>query len=146
MPLPHAVRPLVAACLLLLALVAARAQSPLGPDDRAAIRAVIEQQLAAFRADDGAAAFGLAAPAIRRQFETADNFMRMVRQGYQPVYRPREVAFGELVATEEGIVQRVDLVGPDGQPVTALYIMEKQPDGRWLINGCILTASQQKAA
>jgi ketosteroid isomerase-like protein len=146
MPLPHAARPFVAACLLLLlALVPAPAQ-PLGPDDRAAIRAVIEQQLAAFQADDGAAAFDLAAPAIRRQFATADNFMRMVQQGYQPVYRPREVAFGELTATEEGIIQRVELVGPDGQPVTALYVMEKQPDGRWLINGCILTASKEKAA
>src|ERR1700756_3001229 len=63
--------------------------------DRGAIRAVVEDQLAAFQRDDGAAAFAFASPGIQAEFGTVENFMAMVRSGYQPVYRPREVAFGD---------------------------------------------------
>jgi ketosteroid isomerase-like protein len=30
------------------------------------------------------------------------------------------------------------VVGPDGKSYTALYSMEKQPDGTWRISGCTL--------
>jgi hypothetical protein len=123
----------------------AAADTDLPAVDRQAIRTVIEQQIAAFRHDDGVAAFAFAAPRIREQFVTPDNFMRMVREGYQPVYRPREVSFGALAITEGRLVQRVLLVGPDGVPVTALYFMEQQPDGSWKISGCVLTTSEDKS-
>jgi hypothetical protein len=113
--------------------------------DAAAIRAVIEQQLAAFQRDDGATAFSFASPGIREQFGTAENFMLMVRSGYQPVYRPREVAFGALTSVEGRLVQRVFLVGPDGVAVVALYTMERQADGSWKIAACYLTTSDDKA-
>ena len=131
--------------LLLLALPAGAAEPALSAEDRSAIREVIAAQLDAFRRDDGEAAFGFAAPAIQHQFETAEKFMTMVRRGYRPVYRAREFDFAELREVEGQIVQRVTLVGPDGEPVEALYIMEKQPDGSWRINGCILTVSDQKS-
>ena len=123
----------------------ARAEPAVSEADRAAIRLVIERQIEAFRRDDGAAAFGLAAPAIRRQFGTPENFLGMVARGYRPVYRPSDVAFGALVEIEGKLVQRVTVVGPDGRPVLALYIMEQQPDGTWLINGCILAESDEKS-
>jgi len=31
------------------------------------------------------------------------------------------------------------MVGPDGEEVVARYTMERQPDGSWRIDGCILT-------
>src|SRR5713101_1670657 len=117
----------------------------LGVADRAAIRTVIEQQLAAFQRDDGSAAFSLASPTIQQQFHSAENFMRMVRTGYPPVYRPRSVAFGDIVTVDGDIVQRVELIGPDGAPALALYIMQRQPDGSWRINGCVLTADEQRS-
>jgi hypothetical protein len=120
----------------------ARADQPVGDADRAAIRAVVEDQIAAFRRDDGAAAFGLASPFIQEKFGTADNFMTMVRSGYPAVYRPQRVEFREIADDPElGIVQKVLFVGPDGKPVLAIYEMQRQPDGRWKINGCILTQS-----
>ncbi len=129
---------------LLLFIQAARAdEATLGASDRVAIRAVVEQQLAAFQRDDGGTAFGFASPMIQRQFQSPDNFMRMVRTGYQPVYRPREVQFGAIVAVDGVIDQRVELVGPDGAPALAHYVMQRQPDGSWRINGCFLTASEQ---
>jgi hypothetical protein len=64
--------------------------------------------------------------------------MAMVRGGYQPVYRPRAFAFRDLVIIDGHLVQRVAVVGPDGQRVSALYHMERQPDGTWRISGCHL--------
>ncbi len=61
--------------------------------DRTAIRAVIEAQIAAFRTDDGVTAFRFASPSIQRQFGDPVTFLTMVRTGYLPVYRPREVQF-----------------------------------------------------
>lgn len=109
-----------------------------GAEDRAAIRQVIGDQIAAFRRDDGDAAFAFAAPGIQRMFGTAETFMSMVRGGYQPVYRPRSFAFAELVEIDGQLVQQVAVIGPDGGRVTALYPMEKQPDGSWRIAGCQL--------
>ena len=103
-----------------------------------AIVTIIEDQLAAFQRDDGAAAFAFASPKIQRMFGNPDRFMRMVRNGYQPVYRPREVEFLGLIDEAGQLVQRVRLVGPSGEPVIAHYYMTRLADGSWRIDGCIL--------
>ena len=124
--------------VLLAALFAGPARADPSAVDRSAIQAVIQQQLDAFQADDGKAAFALASPGIRRQFGDADNFLALVRQGYPMVYRPRETRFGALDEQDGQMVQKVAFVGPDGVLVTALYIMERQPDGSWRIAGCVI--------
>ena len=48
-------------------------------------------------------------------------------------------SFDELTRIEGKLVQPVRVIGPDGVPVTALYIMERQSDGNWKIGGCVLT-------
>ncbi len=123
--------------------VMARAQDrqALGPADRAAIRAVIEAQLAAFQRDDAAAAFAHASPAIQRHFGDAETFMAMVKSSYQPVYRPARVAFRDVRRLKGRPAQIIDIIGADGRPVVAVYVMEKQPDGRWRIGGVFLTKS-----
>ncbi len=123
--------------LILAAAVPVAAQD-LSSADRSAIRDVIRYQVDAFRRDDGPSAFGLASPAIRGMFGTPDVFMNMVRQGYQPVYRPRTFDFREIVTRDGAIMQKVHVVGPDGRPVIANYPMVKQPDGTWRIDGCFL--------
>jgi hypothetical protein len=126
--------------LVLLGASASRAgqAEPIDDADRSAIRGVIEAQLGAFQADDGPLAFSYASPAIQRQFGTAENFMLMVRTGYLPVYRPRDVEFGPVIEFQGQPTQLVLLVGPDLRVVTAYYLMEKQPQGEWRINGCVL--------
>jgi len=127
---------LALAGLVLLCLAGtARAQ---GAGDRAAIEAVISDQMAAFGRDDGEAAFSFATPELRGMFGDAGRFMTMVRQGYQPVYRPRSVTFGELTEQDGQTVQEVGVIGPDGAPRVAVYTMERQPDGSWRIAGCRL--------
>jgi len=120
------------------------APSSLAAPDQQAIRQVIEAQLDAFQHDDGAKAFGFATPMIQQKFGDAATFMQMVKSGYTAVYRPRSVAFERLVDTEFGPDQILKLIGPDGRAYTAHYIMEKQKDGSWMINGCYLTRDEDQ--
>ncbi len=121
-----------------LGLGMAPAQDAIAPSDHTAIRSVIEAQIAAFRRDDGVAAFSLASPSIQGIFGTPGQFMEMVRSGYQPVYRPRSVNFQNPSATQSGWDQPVVVVGPDGRAYLALYSMQRQGNGSWRINGCRL--------
>jgi hypothetical protein len=112
---------------------------------RTAIVAVIESQIAAFRRDDGDAAFAHAAPGIRAQFGSPDRFMQMVRSSYTSVYRPRSVEFRRLLVVRGEPVQEVFFVGLDLSTMLALYRMEQQPDGSWLINGVLVADTKEQA-
>ena len=111
--------------------------------DRMAIVQAIDSQLQAFQRDDGDGVFSMASPGIRSVFGNAATFMTMVRTGYPSVYRPRQVRFLDIVDYHGRPTQRVFVVGPDGKAVVALYLMERQMDGRWLIDGCVLTRPAQ---
>ena len=67
-------------------------------EQRAAIVTVIESQLDAFRQNDGANAYGYAAPNIRTYFPTAEVFMEMVRGGYGFLIDPAAVEFLDIRA------------------------------------------------
>ena len=95
-------------------------EKPLDPADGAAIRGVIERQLDAFRTDNSREAFAYGSY-VRR---------------YVP----------ELAAVEGRWTQRVLVVGPDGVPVMVQYVMEKQPDGSWRIDGCVFEQSTEHTA
>ena len=64
--------------------------------------------------------------------------MSMVRQGYQPVYRQKSFTFGEITDNDGRLIQHVTIVDANGKLWTALYTMQKQPDGTWKISGCAL--------
>ena len=132
-------RALVALAMAIVVVGVGRAAAETNAADRAAFVRTIEQQLDAFRADDGPTAFSFASPGIQSLFGSPDRFMEMVRSGYRAVYRPRSAQFLGAVETPRGPVQRVLFVGPDGRPVIAEYHMERQPDGTWRIDGVILT-------
>ena len=139
--------PLGLALLTLLLSLSGTAQAQSVSDaDRAAIRQVIQAQVDAFLRDDGDAAFGLASPTIQGMFGSPEIFMDMVRQGYQPVYRPRAFDFREIVPLNGQPAQKVDVIGPDGRPVIAIYPMRQLPDGTWRIDGCFLQAPEEHQA
>ena len=126
---------LLAAALLFLALAAPPAAA--GPRE-SAIEGVISRQIDAFRADDGAAAFSFAAPALRDFFRDDTSFMAMVKQGYPQVYRPRDFSFSELREIDGRLTQFVEITDTDGQRWVAAYTMTQQADGSWLIGGCVI--------
>ena len=120
------------------------APSTLAAPDQEAIHQVIQSQLDAFQRDDAAAAYSYATPMIREKFGDAGNFLQMVKQGYTPVYRPQSVAFEKLVDTQYGPDQILRVIGPDGVAYVAHYMMQKQLDGTWMINGCYLTRAEDQ--
>jgi Domain of unknown function (DUF4864) len=135
---------LIAAVLFSVSLASAQA---LTDSDRGAFRSIIAGQIEAFRADDGARAYSYAAPIIKQIFPTPETFMSMVRQGYQPVYRPQSFQFGDAgIAASGRPTQRVKLVGPDGLNYDAIYTMEQQPDGSWQISGCAIVRTPDLGA
>ena len=127
--------------IVLAALIAdhelVRAQS-LTPQDKIAIRDVVQAQLNAFKADDAALAYSYASPAIQAKAGSSSAFMAMVRTAYKPVYRPRAVFFQNITVMNGVPAQRVLIMDHKGTPVLAVYPMEQQADGSWRINGCML--------
>ncbi|MGE4253102.1 MAG: DUF4864 domain-containing protein, partial [Parvibaculaceae bacterium] len=100
---------------------------------------IITGQLDAFNADDGAGAYEFAAPSIRRMFPTPEIFLSMVKKGYPPIYRRQSYSFGRIGNEFGGApTQHVTIIDANGKAWTALYAMERQPDGSWKIVGCRL--------
>ena len=131
------VRSLLVALLFLGCTVASPA-ADLSAADASAIRAVITEQLDAFAHDDAARAFSLATGGIRERFGSPERFIDMVRTGYPVVYRPKSVQFEPPAVIDGEVIQPVRMIDADGEAWVAFYPMQRQPDGRWRINGCQL--------
>ncbi|MBT05644.1 MAG: hypothetical protein CMM32_01825 [Rhodospirillaceae bacterium] len=116
-----------------------------GEEQELRIRSVIGAQLEAFRAGDADKAFSYAAPAIRAKFETPSKFLSMVQKYYPAVYSSRTSEFVKLTEIEGIWIQGVIISDEQGGAWFAQYPMELQSDGRWLINGCIVTALGDQA-
>jgi hypothetical protein len=106
--------------------------------EKDAIRRVIVAQIEAFQSDDGIQAFLYAAPAIRQQFKSVGNFMRMVRSSYHAIYRPRGVLFGALTEMQGYPAQTVFLMSQTEEIVRAVYLMQQQSTHDWRIAGCFM--------
>ena len=106
--------------------------------DQSAFQQIISDQIAAFNADDGVRAYSHAAPIIKQLFPSPENFMAMVKQGYQPVYRQKSFNFGPVTDDMGRPSQEVTIVDLNGQVWTAIYSFERQANGSWKISGCRL--------
>ncbi len=114
-----------------------------GEAEVSAAQTTIQNQIEAFRAGNDDAAYDLAAPMIKRLFPTLDQFMGMVKGGYQPVWHPKSYAFGAAEEPASGsVVQHVLIVGPDGKTYEAVYMLQLQPDGVWRISGVSLNETK----
>ncbi len=110
-------------------------------NSEAPIQGVIRSQIDAFLADDFDTAFSFASPMIRGIFQTPDNFGRMVREGYPMVWRPSDVAFGELREEDGKLFQRVEVTDGAGQSYALDYEMIETGEG-WQINGVFLLRAE----
>jgi hypothetical protein len=121
--------------LLLTAILAVGlGQAARAEDQSTAIRQVISDQIAAFEADDDAAAFTFASPGIRRLFGNPANFGAMVREGYPMVRRPRDVRFLDAVPQAGRMLQGVLVIDEAGALHVLEYEMLPMEDG-WRIDG-----------
>jgi Domain of unknown function (DUF4864) len=130
---------ILTAILMWAGLAAASFAEDVPAADASEFQRIITEQVEAFKADDGSKAYSFAAPSIQMMYPSSETFMKMVAQGYPQVYRPRSYKFiGATLDTAGRPSQKVLFVGPDGKAYSALYTMQKQPDGTWKIAGCLI--------
>ena len=122
-----------------------RVVSDVDEDDRLRIRATIGAQLEAFHSRDADRAFSYASPSIRAKFGTPARFFSMVRDHYPAVYAARNPEFLQLREIGGVWIQGVIISDRLGESWLAQYPMEQQPDGKWLINGCLVKALDDKS-
>jgi hypothetical protein len=94
---------------------------------------VIDAQLAAFRADDYAKAYGFAASSIRGMFQPAD-FAIMVKTGYPVIAHSVKADYGLAFDTGEEAVINVRIEDASKQSGEFQYLLKKE-DGGWRISG-----------
>ena len=113
--------------------------------DWTAIEQVIAEQRRALEAGDAVRAFSYASPGIRDQFGDAATFMAMVRAGYAPLLTARYTEFLAGAVIDGMVIQPLRLIDADNTVRVALYVMERQGDGRWRIGGCRIAPSAVQA-
>ncbi len=121
-----------------------RAEQALPALEIQGFRRIINDQIDAFRAADAEAAWRYVAPGLQQKFGSADRFLRMVRESYAPVYNPRSFEYGSIQRVPGGWGQWLHVVGPDGERVRALYLLEQQRDGTWRTMGCMLFPAEEE--
>ncbi len=124
--MPDSTRRLVLAGMASWALASWAEPLEVSDADAQDIRATIQAQLAAFRADDAELAFSYATPGIRAHFVVADYFMAMVRGSYPVVYRPETVGFLLAQVIDGAVIQRVRMTDRHGAAWLAIYRMQQQ--------------------
>lgn len=113
-------------------------------EDVQGVRGIVDGQIASLRRGDAEAAYASAAPDIRRRFHTAAAFLAMAQSNYYPLFKDGGRRFGELrgaAATPtqgETFSQSLDLAEADGSTATAVFGLERQPDGELKITSCVL--------
>jgi hypothetical protein len=123
------------------------ASASAGEAEIKAAQSSIEAQIRAFLAGENETAYSYAAPNIRRIFPTVEQFMAMVKNGYQPVWKPQNFAFGDAMEmSQTSIIQKVLVTGPDGKNYEAVYTLEMQEDGTFRITGVSLRGAQTLGA
>jgi hypothetical protein len=113
--------------------------------DARMIRTLIRGQLLAFRRGDADGAYAVCSEAIQETFESAPTLMQLVTERYPALTDPRQVVFGSYAITPEGIGQMLEVVDGHGVAHQALYLVVRDAEGRWRINGCMLIETVEGA-
>jgi hypothetical protein len=106
--------------------------------DEAAMRLLIEAQIAAMRADDWPGAFALASPDLQAQYGTPAALRHDVTAHYAPLPAIASAEFIDVVTFRGLPTYRVTLAHGDGLTTTAYYLVRRLDDGSLRIAGCVL--------
>src|SRR5688572_9693972 len=97
------------------------------------VQEVIRAQLEAFSRGDHLAAFALSSEAIRRQFDSAEDFGDRVRRGHPQLYHARRIEFGAPRAVQQRVAQPAEVTGEDGITLLTLFWMIPEEHDGWRI-------------
>lgn len=106
--------------------------------DAIAIHEVVQSQLEALSNDDAASAFELATPEKRMLIGSPDNFLRLIKEEYNPIYRYQRVIFSRPEVIDGDAVQLVRVTDGYSRVWVAVFWMLQGEDGSWKIDGCQL--------
>lgn len=106
--------------------------------DAIAIHEVVQSQLEAFSNDDAAGAFELATPEKRMLIGSPDNFLRLIKEEYNPIYRYQRVIFSTPQVVDGDAIQIVRVTDGNSRVWLAIFWMQQEEDSSWKIDGCHL--------
>jgi hypothetical protein len=106
--------------------------------EAAAMRSLIEEQIAAMRTGNWPAAFALASPDLQAQYGTPTALAEDVTAHYAPIPAVASVRFIDIVMFRGLPTYRVNLAHADGRVTTAYYLVRRLEDGSLRIAGCVL--------
>ncbi len=106
--------------------------------DQAAMRLLIEEQIAAMRASDWAGAFALASPDLQEQYGTPAALGNDVTEHYAPLLQAASVEFVDIVTFRKLPTYRLILTDGDASTTMAYYLVRRLDDGSLRIAGCVL--------
>lgn len=106
--------------------------------DAIAIKEAVQSQLDAFSKDDASRAFDLATTEKRMLLGSPDNFLRMVKDQYSPIYRPHEVILSQPEVVEGAVIQLAGITDSEDRVWVAIFLMQQEGDSSWKIDSCQL--------
>ena len=106
--------------------------------DAIAIHKVVQSQLDALSNDDAVGAFELTTPEKRLLIGSPDNFMRMIKEEYIPIYRYQRVIFSSPEVINGDAIQVVRVTDGYSKVWVAVFWMQEGDDGAWRVDGCQL--------
>jgi len=106
--------------------------------DAIAINEVVQSQLDALSNDDAARAFELATPEKRMLIGSPDNFLRLIKDEFNPIYRYQRVIFSRPEVINGDAIQVVRVTDGYSRVWLAVFWMRQGDDSSWKIDGCQL--------
>jgi len=116
----------------------AAAADDLTSTDATAIHETVQSQLEALSNDDAAGAFELATPEKRLLIGSPDNFLRLIKEQYNPLYHYQRVLFSNPQIIDGDAVQLVRVTDDASHVWLAIFWMQQGEDKSWKIDGCQL--------
>lgn len=106
--------------------------------DAIAIHEVVQSQLEALSNDDAVSAFELATPEKRMLIGSPDNFLRLIKEEYNPIYRYQRVIYSKPEVINGDAIQVVRVTDGNSRVWIAVFWMQQGEDSAWRIDGCQL--------
>jgi hypothetical protein len=114
-------------------------------EDARDIRMMVREQLAAFRGGDAARAWRLCSRNIHQAFERPEKLMELIRARYHALIDPIGLSFGAWTLTPEGLGLLLDVRSAEGEVHRALFLVVKEREVGWRINGALLVGGPEEA-
>jgi len=104
------------------------------PADAAAIHETVQAQLDALAEDDAVAAFALTTLEKRELIGSPANFLRLVREMYEPIYRNKSQIFSPPEIVQGTAVQIVRIADSHSKVWVVVFWMLQEEDAHWRID------------